>query len=105
MADDIEENEDQGKWSKMPCFRSTFLTSIPSGMAAGLGYFMFTSKARMAGHVGYGTFFVVTVAYWIRCRYNFSVAKFNYSQLQRKAREMNLLEGTAEIPVDDVKPT
>ncbi|GLG99951.1 uncharacterized protein GBIM_06327 [Gryllus bimaculatus] len=36
--------------SRIPCFRKTFLTSISSGIGAGLLYFLFTSRVQMATH-------------------------------------------------------
>lgn len=48
----------------IPCLRKSGLIGIPSGVAAMLLYFMFTSKPQMACHVGYGTFVGVTLSYW-----------------------------------------
>nr|CAD7259825.1 unnamed protein product [Timema shepardi] len=51
--------------SEIPCFRNSYLYGISSGIGMGLTYFMFTSKVRMATHVGFGSFLGVTMVYWL----------------------------------------
>merc|ERR1739840_24531 len=81
-------------YSKVPCFRQTFLYSIGSGLGAGLLNFLFTSRKRASINRGFGTYMCVTLGYWTYCRYNFSVQKFHSSQLQAAMNRKNVIDGT-----------
>nr|CAD7402871.1 unnamed protein product [Timema poppensis] len=80
--------------SEIPCFRNSYLYGISSGIGMGLTYFMFTSKVRMATHVGFGSFLGITMIYWIHCRYKYSLNKFNMGQLQAAMKKKAMYEGT-----------
>lgn len=49
----------------IPCFRSSWLYGISGGIGAGLLYFLFTSKTRMASHVAMGSMCTITLSYWL----------------------------------------
>lgn len=105
--------------SKMPCFRSTFLFSISSGIGAGLLGFMFTSKVRRGTDIGVYTFLTTTLVYWgycrsvwlsftelnesiivywciiqFLCRYNWSKERILGLQMQEAVRLKTLYRGT-----------
>ncbi|CAO1327266.1 unnamed protein product [Diamesa serratosioi] len=81
--------------AEMPCFRNCFLYGSGAGFIVGLGSFMGTSRPQLAMHVGFGTFFCTTLAYWFTCRYQYSQKKFFYSQLQTAMKKQAVYEGTA----------
>lgn len=78
----------------IPCFRSSFLYGIGSGLAGGLTYFLFTSNTRWATHVGFTSFVIVTMSYWVHCRWQWSKQKFTHSQLQAVMKKQAMYEGT-----------
>ncbi|CRK86175.1 CLUMA_CG000058, isoform A [Clunio marinus] len=81
--------------AEIPCFRSSFLYGSGGGFLVGLCAFMGTSRPQLAMHIGFGTFFCTTIAYWFNCRYNYSKTKFLYSQLSPALRKQAIYEGTA----------
>ncbi len=83
----------------IPCFRNSFLYGITSGFGAGIVTFALSSKVPTATKTGFYTYVGVTLLYWIQCRYNYSVLKFEYSQLQYALKESVRFEGTKkEMP-------
>jgi len=80
--------------SKIPCFRSSFLYGIGTGVAIGLMAFMSTSKPRLASHVGFSTFVLTTVSYWCYCRYAWAKQKALVLQIQEGMRQNAYYEGT-----------
>lgn len=52
---------------------------------------------------GVASFAVITLSYWIQCRYNYAVAKFEMERTQELLRRKALFEGTEEDSVD-VRP-
>ncbi|CAL1263649.1 unnamed protein product [Larinioides sclopetarius] len=55
---------------KIPCFKKTFTISTYSGIAAGLGCFVITSRVKRSADVAVLTFAVTTLGYWFYCRHN-----------------------------------
>ncbi|XP_013106970.1 cytochrome c oxidase assembly protein COX20, mitochondrial [Stomoxys calcitrans] len=80
--------------SQIPCFRSSFMYGISGGVGIGLLTFLATSRTKFSTHVGFGTFFCGTIAYWSWCRYQWSVRRFEYAQLERAMKQQTLYEGT-----------
>ena len=58
---------------QVPCFKSTMMYSIGSGMLAGIAYNLGTS--RPPGKVAFGTYAVVFWGSWIYCRVNYRKRK------------------------------
>lgn len=56
--------------SQIPCFRNSFLYGIGGGIGIGLLTFLGTSRTTFSTHVGFGTFFCGTIAYWSWCRWD-----------------------------------
>lgn len=81
--------------SHIPCFRNSYLYGIGAGFAGGLTTFFFTSRTRLATHVGVGCFAATTLVYWTQCRYKFSQTKFQYAQLKAGMQAHVTHEGTA----------
>ncbi|XP_071454587.1 cytochrome c oxidase assembly protein COX20, mitochondrial [Hetaerina americana] len=80
----------------IPCFRSSLLYGISGGIGAGLVYFMFTSKTRIASHVAVSSFCGITLTYWFCCRYDYAKKKFAISQLQPVLQKAALYEGVID---------
>ena len=80
--------------TKVPCFRNTFLYSISSGIGVGLATFLMTSRSKLALNVGFGTYFIVGIGYWIKCRYRYTMQKFYVSQMQDSMQRHMVLKGT-----------
>lgn len=70
------------------------LYGISTGAAVGIGSFFRTSRPQRSVHIGFGTFFVVTLGYWFACRYNYSKQKFEMMKLQSALQKHALYEGT-----------
>ena len=58
---------------KVPCFKSTMMYSIGSGMLTGIAYNLGTS--RPPGKIAFGTYTIVLFGSWIYCRYNYRKRK------------------------------
>lgn len=58
---------------KVPCFKSTMMYSIGSGMLTGIAYNLGTS--RPPGKIAFGTYAVVYFGSWIYCRLNYHKRK------------------------------
>lgn len=80
--------------AKIPCLRNSFLYGIGGGFAAGLGTFMFTSRVKRACDLGMAAFCLVTMGYWVQCRYTFSKNKFEMRRVQELLRRQTMYEGT-----------
>ncbi|XP_053953010.1 cytochrome c oxidase assembly protein COX20, mitochondrial [Anastrepha ludens] len=80
--------------SQIPCFRNSFLYGISGGIAVGLGTFLGTSRTRLSTHVGFSSFFIGTLGYWLVCRYQWSKRRFEYQQLKEAMLLQGLHEGT-----------
>ncbi|RNA28860.1 cytochrome c oxidase 20 -like protein [Brachionus plicatilis] len=60
------------KLIEVPCFRSTFLTSIPVGLVLGLFSYLFTNKVKLASNVAMGSYLLVSAGYFANCRLEFN---------------------------------
>ncbi|XP_015588887.1 cytochrome c oxidase assembly protein COX20, mitochondrial [Cephus cinctus] len=92
--------------SKIPCFRSSFLYGITSGVVGGMTMFLFTSRPKLSCDAAVGTFVSVTLFYWIYCRHNWVHQKFDAGQVQSALRRANTLERPQrEKEFSEKKPT
>ncbi|XP_063240428.1 cytochrome c oxidase assembly protein COX20, mitochondrial [Bacillus rossius redtenbacheri] len=92
--------------SQIPCFRDSYLYGISGGLGAGLLFFLFTSRIRMATHVGFGSFVGITLSYWAYCRYTRSVSDQNLQLLKQAMDRKLMYEGTAvEEQIEGIKKT
>ena len=81
---------------KIPCFKSTFMFSICSGLGAGLACFIFTSRIKRSTDVAVATFAVTTVAKFIHCRYHWTKEHFSSAKFQDTLRTVIEKEETTE---------
>ncbi|XP_030755489.1 cytochrome c oxidase assembly protein COX20, mitochondrial [Sitophilus oryzae] len=82
--------------SKIPCFRNSFLYGIGGGVLLGLTHFLFTSKAVKSVNYSVYSFSIITLGYWIQCRYEYTKTKFEMLRLQEALANRALFEGTEE---------
>ncbi|KYN27725.1 PREDICTED: cytochrome c oxidase protein 20 homolog [Trachymyrmex cornetzi] len=75
---------------KIPCFKRSMLSGIYSGLAAGLGTFMFTSRANLSVNVALGSYMGVTTVYWCYCRYNYTMEKYEMQNLKSIIRHKSI---------------
>lgn len=89
--------------SRIPCFRNSYLYGISGGIGCGLIYFLLTSRVKASMDFGMASFAVITLSYWVQCRYNYSKTKFEMERVQELLRRKATYEGTQEDSVD-VRP-
>ncbi|KAG5888298.1 hypothetical protein JTB14_006683 [Gonioctena quinquepunctata] len=82
--------------SKIPCFRNSLLYGIGGGLSFGLARFMFTSQSLKSVNFAVYSFSLITMAYWIQCRYNFSKKKFEMLRMQELLQNHAILEGSSD---------
>ncbi|EDW59308.1 cytochrome c oxidase assembly protein COX20, mitochondrial [Drosophila virilis] len=108
MSDDVEEPSKSffifGRdVAQIPCFRNSFLYGISGGIGVGVLAFLGTSRPHLATHIGFGSFFCGTMVYWMACRYQWSVRRFEQQQLREAMRRQALYEGTTVERDLDIK--
>ena len=84
------------KLANTPCYRSSLLTGIGSGVGIGLGYFMATSKVRAATNVAMASYVSATLVAWVWCRYKWSSSQVDEVMVRRALQKKILMEGTKE---------
>lgn len=80
--------------SKIPCFRNSVLYGIGGGLSCGLVRFMLTSHTLKSVNFSVYSFSLITLGYWIQCRYEYSKKKFEINKLQEMLKAHSVLEGT-----------
>jgi len=81
-----------------PCYRSSMIYGISSGIGAGLAYFLFTSKPRTASHIGVASYCCVTLASWCYCRYQYTQKQIQVRLYKQAIEQQILTEGTNADP-------
>ncbi|KAL7729958.1 hypothetical protein ACLKA6_009260 [Drosophila palustris] len=89
--------------AQIPCFRNSFLYGISGGMGVGVLTFLGTSRPHLSTHVGFGSFFCGTIVYWMACRYQWSLRRFEQQQLREAMRLQSQYEGTQKERDLDLK--
>jgi len=82
------------KLAEIPCFRSTFLTAIPSAVTVGLLSFLVTSKAFVAAELAYATLAGVGFGYFVHCRQQYERMARDNQELGRLMKLMHEYRGT-----------
>uniref|UniRef100_A0A069DP40 Cytochrome c oxidase assembly protein COX20, mitochondrial n=1 Tax=Panstrongylus megistus TaxID=65343 RepID=A0A069DP40_9HEMI len=90
--------------SEIPCFRNSYLYGISSGIAAGIIYFMFTSKIRISSHIAVTVFAATTLTYWTYCRYKWETDENTVGMMKEFLRDRIAKEGTdvEKVPIYEV---
>uniref|UniRef100_A0A1B6MAQ3 Cytochrome c oxidase assembly protein COX20, mitochondrial n=1 Tax=Graphocephala atropunctata TaxID=36148 RepID=A0A1B6MAQ3_9HEMI len=81
-------------FSKIPCFRSSWLYGVSGGIGSSLLYFLFTSKPKIACHVGFSAMIGITMSYWVVCRYEWSRRTLELQKMQEYVEKRVLMDGT-----------
>jgi cytochrome c oxidase assembly protein subunit 20 len=79
---------------RTPCYRSSLLFGIGGGIGSGLLFFLFTSKIRLASHVGVVSYAGISVAAWSYCRYQMAEADRKQREYRVAIQQKLLIEGT-----------
>lgn len=83
--------------SKIPCFRTSFLTGISSGVGIGLVNFLFTSNGLKSFNRGVYGYAGITFITWSVCRYRWSITHMDEKTIRDAINTKVLLEGTEEM--------
>ena len=83
--------------AKVPCFRSSFMNAIGSGMVVGLAYNLATSRNPLSKpHPAFCTYTVVLFGSWFYCRYNLRIQEAEHKKISHAMSSYHMLEGTEE---------
>ena len=74
--------------SKVPCFRTSFLYSIASGVGGGLTYFLFTSNTKKSFHASFATYAVAWIGVYTYCMHNYASEKLKIKLINERIKEM-----------------
>ncbi|XP_073988921.1 cytochrome c oxidase assembly factor COX20 lethal (3) 87Df isoform X1 [Rhodnius prolixus] len=90
--------------SEIPCFRNSYLYGISTGIAAGLIYFMCTSKIRISSHIAVTVFAATTLSYWTYCRHKWETDENTVALMKELLKDRIAKEGTQieKMPVYEV---
>ncbi|XP_060528927.1 cytochrome c oxidase assembly protein COX20, mitochondrial [Cylas formicarius] len=89
--------------SKIPCFRDSFLYGIGGGLAFGLVHFICTSKSVKSLNYSVYSMCMITMGYWIQCRYEYSKSKSEAMRMRELIERGSMFEGSEQVippPVD-----
>ncbi|XP_036309526.1 cytochrome c oxidase assembly protein COX20, mitochondrial isoform X2 [Pipistrellus kuhlii] len=78
----------------IPCARDSVLYGSLGSVVAGLGHFLLTSRIRRSCDVGVGGFIVVTLGYWLHCRYNYAKQRIQERITREGIKNKILYEST-----------
>lgn len=78
------------------------LSGIACGIISGLGFFLFTSRAKRATHVGLGSYVSAALATWTYCRYQLTKKQIEERQFKAAVQQMILQEGVTSNPQEAV---
>ncbi|KAM9365657.1 cytochrome c oxidase assembly protein COX20, mitochondrial isoform 2-T2 [Pholidichthys leucotaenia] len=107
-----EDNDRQNKGLKLlwildvqniPCAREAILHGSGGSVAAGLLYFLATSRVKRSFDVGLVGFVFTTLGSWFYCRINNAYLRVQQRQLQDSIRNKVAYEGTALDPTKKTK--
>lgn len=100
MHDEDEEPSALTRVLQTPCYRTSMLFGISSGIISGLGFFLFTSRAKRATHVGLGSYVSATLISWVYCRYQLTKRLIEERRFKAAVQQKILQEGVMNVPQD-----
>lgn len=83
---------------EVPCFKDSIFYGLYSGVAGGIGTYLFTSKSRLSSHVFMSTFVGVTAVYFSIARYQYEKEHDTIPKMQAHLQKQLVLEGTKDVP-------
>lgn len=84
--------------AKIPCFKTSFMNGIGSGMLVGVAYNLATS--RNPYKLALGTYTVVLFGSWFVCRYKYRKAEMEMRLLQTHMNDYHLMEASERQDVE-----
>ncbi|XP_037543954.1 cytochrome c oxidase assembly protein COX20, mitochondrial [Nematolebias whitei] len=84
---------------RIPCAREAILHGAGGSAAAGLLYFLTTSRVKMSFHVGFAGFLLTTLGSWFYCRINYTMLCMQQKLIQEGIKNKIVYEGTVKDPI------
>ncbi|XP_041866863.1 cytochrome c oxidase assembly protein COX20, mitochondrial [Melanotaenia boesemani] len=88
---------------KTPCARDSILHGAGGSLAAGMLYFLATSRVKRSFDVGFAGFMVTTLGSWFYCRMNNANLRAQQRLIQDSIKNKVVYEGTVLDPTNKPK--
>uniref|UniRef100_A0A3Q2QME2 Cytochrome c oxidase assembly protein COX20, mitochondrial n=1 Tax=Fundulus heteroclitus TaxID=8078 RepID=A0A3Q2QME2_FUNHE len=85
---------------RTPCAREAILHGAGGSVAAGMLYFLATSRVRRSFDVGFAGFMLTTLGSWFYCRINNAKLRVQQRVIQEGMRNKVIYEGTVLDPTN-----
>ncbi|XP_028324944.1 cytochrome c oxidase assembly protein COX20, mitochondrial [Gouania willdenowi] len=85
---------------KTPCAREAVLHGAGGSLAAGLLFFLSTSRVKRSFDVGLAGFLFTTLGSWVYCRMNNAKLRVQQRLIQEGIKNKIIYEGTAQDPTN-----
>uniref|UniRef100_A0A1A8N650 Cytochrome c oxidase assembly protein COX20, mitochondrial n=2 Tax=Nothobranchius TaxID=28779 RepID=A0A1A8N650_9TELE len=89
---------------RIPCSREAILHGAGGSLAAGMLYFLATSRVRRSFDVGFAGFMITTLGSWFYCRISNAKLRVQQRFLQEGIKNKVVYEGTVLDPTKKLKP-
>ncbi|XP_030603741.1 cytochrome c oxidase assembly protein COX20, mitochondrial [Archocentrus centrarchus] len=110
MAGEDEESQTKGlrllgilDVKNTPCAREAILHGAGGSVAAGLLYFLATSRVKRSFDVGFAGFMLTTLGSWFYCRMNNAKLRVQQRMIQEGIKNKVVYEGTVLDPTKKAK--
>ncbi|MEQ2269700.1 Cytochrome c oxidase assembly protein cox20, mitochondrial [Xenotaenia resolanae] len=88
---------------RTPCARDAILHGAGGSVAAGMLYFLATSRVKRSFDVGLAGFMLTTLGSWFYCRINYAKLRVQQRVIQEGIRNKVVYEGTVLDPTKKPK--
>uniref|UniRef100_A0A3P9MCB7 Cytochrome c oxidase assembly protein COX20, mitochondrial n=1 Tax=Oryzias latipes TaxID=8090 RepID=A0A3P9MCB7_ORYLA len=88
---------------RTPCARDAILHGAGGSVAAGVLYFLATSRVKRSFDVGFAGFFLTTLGSWFYCRIHHAKLRVQQRLIQEGIKNKVMYEGTALDPTKNPK--
>ncbi|XP_014879218.1 cytochrome c oxidase assembly protein COX20, mitochondrial [Poecilia latipinna] len=85
---------------RTPCARDAILHGAGGSVAAGMLFFLSTSRVRRSFDVGFAGFMLTTLGFWFYCRMNNAKLRVQQRVIQEGIRNKVVYEGTSLDPTN-----
>uniref|UniRef100_A0A1A7XTU8 Cytochrome c oxidase assembly protein COX20, mitochondrial n=1 Tax=Iconisemion striatum TaxID=60296 RepID=A0A1A7XTU8_9TELE len=89
---------------RIPCAREAILHGAGGSLAAGLLYFLATSRVRRSFDMGLAGFMITTLGSWFYCRMSNAKLRVQQRCIQEGIKNKIVYEGTGLDPTNKPKP-
>jgi len=97
MDDDEEPMTLFKRFEAIPCFRTSFMTGISSGLGIGLAYFLYSNNPANVPKIALGSYVGVTLATWTYCRWQYAQKAVTRDNWQKFMQHKFATEGTEQL--------